>query len=135
MASDTMVLKIVLPLEILFEKKGVTRLVVDTTTGSMGFLPLRLDCVALIVPGILTYEAQGEKEGYAAIDRGLLVKTGPLVTLAVRDGIVGGNLGQLREIIENKFLRMSAEEQEVRNMLAQLEGAMIRRSTKGYRGV
>ena len=126
-----MVLKIVLPLEPLLEQEGVIRLVVDTTKGSMGFRPLRLDCVALLVPGIITYELKDGREGYAAIDTGVLVKSGPVVSVAVRDGVVGEDLGKLREIIEDKFLKQSEEEQQFQRMLARLEGALMKRATEG----
>ena len=131
MAWDSMVLKIVLPLEPLLEQEGVIRLVVDTTKGSIGFRPLRLDCVALVVPGIIAYELKDGKERYAAIDTGVLVKSGPVVSIAVRDGILGDDLGTLREIIEEKFLKQSEEEQHFQRMLARLEGALMKRATEG----
>ena len=49
-------LKILLPFQIFAEKTGVTRIVAETREGSFGLLPHRLDCVAALAPGILTYE-------------------------------------------------------------------------------
>lgn len=131
MAWDSMVLKIVLPLEILLEQEGVIRLVVDTTKGSVGFLPLRQDCIALVVPGIITYELKDGKERYAAVDTGILVKSGPEVRIAVCDGVVGEDLEELKGIIEDKFLKQSEEEMQVQSMLARLEGALMMRATEG----
>ncbi len=131
MAWDSMVLKIVLPMEILLEQEGVTRLVVDTTKGSVGFLPLRLDCIALVVPGIIAYELKDGKERYAAVDTGILVKSGSLVRLAVRDGVVGEDLEELKGIIEDKFIKQSEEEQHIQRMLARLEGTLMMRATEG----
>ena len=131
MAWDSMVLKIALPLEILLEQEGVTRLVVETTKGSVGFLPLRLDCIALVVPGIIAYELKDGRERYAAVDTGILVKAGPLVRIAVRDGVVGEDLEELKGIFEEKFLRRSEEEQQVQGMLSRLEGALMMRATEG----
>ena len=49
-------LKILLPFQILADKAGVSRIVAETREGSFGLLPHRLDCVAALAPGILTYE-------------------------------------------------------------------------------
>ena len=51
MRADAMVLKVVLPLEVLLEEADVTNIVVETTGGMIGFRPLRRDCVASVVPG------------------------------------------------------------------------------------
>ena len=42
--------------------------------GSFGLLPHRLDCVAALVPGILTYETKEDGTVYLAVDQGVLVK-------------------------------------------------------------
>jgi F-type H+-transporting ATPase subunit epsilon len=51
-------LRILLPFGVFAEKADVLRVVADTTDGSYGLLPHRLDCVAALVPGILTYEGE-----------------------------------------------------------------------------
>ena len=45
-------LKVILPHQLFLEQTGVKRIVLDTTSGSLGILPRRLDCVATLVPGI-----------------------------------------------------------------------------------
>jgi len=54
-----------------------------------------------------------------------------LVRLAVRDGVVGEDLEELKGIIEDKFIKQSEEEQHVQRMLARLEGALMMRATEG----
>jgi F-type H+-transporting ATPase subunit epsilon len=51
-------LKIVLPFGVFVDQHNVLRVVAETTNGSYGFFPNRLDCVAALVPGILTYESR-----------------------------------------------------------------------------
>ena len=51
-----MTLKILLPFQILEERSRVSRIVAETPSGSFGLLPHRLDCVAALVPGILTFQ-------------------------------------------------------------------------------
>ena len=95
MQMELMHLKILLPFEIFAEKNGVSRIVAEGGGGSFGLLPHRLDCVASLVPGILIYENEGEREVYVAVDEGVLVKTGLDVFVSVHNAIGGTDLGQL----------------------------------------
>ena len=125
-------LKILLPFQIFAEQAGVSRIVAETPEGSFGLLPQRLDCVAALTPGILTYETDGEGEVYVAVDEGVLVKTGPDVLISVRRALGGTDLGQLRDAVEQEFLTLDAHEESVRSVLAKMESDLIRRMA-GFR--
>ena len=56
MQPTLMTLKILLPFRIFAVQNAVTRIVAETREGAFGLLPQRLDCVAALEPGILTYE-------------------------------------------------------------------------------
>ena len=120
-------LKILLPFRIFAERTGVSRIVAETQAGSFGLLPHRLDCVAPLVPGILTYETAADGEIFLAVDEGVLVKTGPDVLVSVRRALSGADLGQLRKAVEQEFSTLNAREQSMRSILAKLEGDLIRR--------
>jgi F-type H+-transporting ATPase subunit epsilon len=120
-------LKVRLPFQIFAEKTGVSRIVAETREGSFGLLPHRLDCVAVLVPGILTYETTSEGEVFAAVDEGVLVKTGPDVFVSVRRALGGMDLGRLREAVEREFLTLDEHQQSVRSLLAKMEGDLVRR--------
>jgi len=120
-------LKIFLPFQIFAEKTRVSRIVAETREGSFGLLPRRLDCVAALAPGILTYETEAEGEVYVAMDEGVLVKTGPDVLVSVRRAMGGADLGQLRDTVEREFLNLDEYEQIVRSVMAKLESGFIRR--------
>jgi F-type H+-transporting ATPase subunit epsilon len=120
-------LKVLLPFQIFVEKTGVSRIVVDTSEGEYGLLPHRLDCVAAIVPGILTYEAEGSSPLYVAVDVGLMVKTGADVLVSVRHAIGGTDLGQLHEAVKRDFLKVDEQEKDVRAAVARMEGGFVRR--------
>jgi F-type H+-transporting ATPase subunit epsilon len=120
-------LKILLPFRIFADTTGVSRIVAETRQGSFGLLPRRLDCVAALAPGILTYEHEGEAEVYLAIDEGVLVKTGLDVLVSVRHAIGGTDLGQLREAVDREFLHLNEREQSVRSVMAKIESGFIRR--------
>ena len=72
-------LRILLPFQVFADRVDVRRIVAETTAGAYGFWPHRLDCVAALVPGILTYESDADGEVHIAVDEGALVKTGPEV--------------------------------------------------------
>ena len=124
--ATSMNLKVLLPFGIFAEKTGVSRIVAETREGSFGLLPHRLDCVAALAPGILTYESGAEGEAFVAVDEGVLVKTGMDVLVSVRNAIGGADLGQLREAVEKEFLTLSDEEKNVRSMMAKMESGFIR---------
>ena len=127
MQPTLMNLKVLLPFRIFAEKTGVLRIVAETSEGSFGLLPRRLDCVAALAPGILIYENEAEGEVYVAVDEWVLVKTGLDVIVSVRNAIGGIDLGQLREAVEREFLNLNEREQSVRSMMAIMESGFIRR--------
>ena len=120
-------LKILLPFEIFAESTDVLRIVADTTDGSYGFLPHRLDCVAALVPGILTYETNDGRTAYVAVDEGVLVKAGAEVTVSVRRAIGGNDLGVLNDAVERDFLKVDDQERNVRSAVAKLESGLMGR--------
>jgi F-type H+-transporting ATPase subunit epsilon len=127
MPTTLMTLEVLLPFQIFVAKTGVSRIVAETRAGSFGLLPHRLDCVAALVPGILTYETESAGEVFVAVDEGVLVKTGPDVLVSVRGAIGGTDLAGLREVVEREFLALDEREQGVRTVMAKLETGFLRR--------
>jgi F-type H+-transporting ATPase subunit epsilon len=125
MPSSSMHLKVFLPSQVFADKGDVTRIVAETREGSFGLLPNRLDCVAAIVPGILIYETQTEGEVCIAVDEGVLVKTGCDVVVSVRRAMGGANLAQLQQLVEQEFIQLDADEQNVRSVMAKLETGFL----------
>ena len=120
-------LKILLPFQVFAEKTRVSRIVAETPEGSFGLLPHRLDCVAALAPGILTYETAADGEVFVAVDEGVIVKAGPDVLVSVRRALAGADLGQLRDAVEREFLTLDEQEKNVRSVVAKMEGDLIRR--------
>ena len=123
-----------MPFGVFAEITGVSRIVAETREGSFGLLPHRLDCVAALAPGILTYESEAEGEAFVAVDEGVLIKTGLEVLVSVRNAIGGTDLGQLREAVEREFLTLSDEEESVRSTIAKMESSFIRRLAEFQNG-
>lgn len=120
-------LKILLPFGVFAEKTGVARIIVETSSGSYGLLPNRLDCVAALVPGILVFETKEESEVYIAVDEGILIKTGMEVLVSVRNAIAGADLATLHETVMSAFLNLDTQERNARRLMAKMESGFIRR--------
>lgn len=120
-------LKILLPFRVFANVTGVSRIVAETKAGSFGLWPHRLDCVAPLEPGILMYETEDDGEVYAAIDEGVLVKTGLQVLVSVRNAIAGTDLAHLRSEVEQEFLTFDKQQQSVRSTMAKLETNIVHR--------
>ena len=130
MAQPSMNLKVLLPFQVFTEKTGVSRIVAETRMGALGLLPHRLDCVAALTPGILIYETSEDGEIFLAVDEGVLIKTGPDVIISVRRAISGTDLDQLRDAVEQEFLALDGQEQDVRLVMTKLEMGFMRRLEK-----
>ena len=102
------------------------RIVAHSLQGSFGILPRRLDCMAALAPGILTFETDAEGEVVLAVDQGVLVKAGADVLVSVRNAIVGTDLDELHEAVKKEFLTMDEQEKSVRALLAKMESGLIR---------
>jgi F-type H+-transporting ATPase subunit epsilon len=118
-----MTLKILLPFRVFAEVKNVKRIVVETSEGSYGLLPQRLDCVAALVPGILTYES--DDEYYVAVDEGIMIKAGSEVLVSVRQAIGGADLGKLHESVEKEFKQLDETEKNIRSVISKLETGLM----------
>jgi len=123
----SMTLKVLLPFEVFADERDVTRIVVETAQGSFGLLPQRLDCVAALVPGILSFETASKGEVFLALDEGVLVKTGPDVLISARRALRGADLSRLRDTVEQEFLTLDAQEEALRTVMNRLESSFMRR--------
>jgi F-type H+-transporting ATPase subunit epsilon len=119
-------LKISIPTKVILERTGVVRMVVETISGSFGILPLRLDCIACLVPGVLLFETKEEGERFIAVDEGILAKTGSDVHVSVRNAVIANELGTIEQIVKEQFLVRTEEEKKIYSMLAKLESDFIR---------
>lgn len=120
-------LKVLLPFRVFADESGVSRIVAETRDGSFGLLPHRLDCVAALAPGILTYETAAGAEIYLAVDQGVLVKTGGEVLVSVRRALRGTDLGNLKEQVDKQFLTLDETEKTMRVIMTKLEAGFLRR--------
>ena len=95
-----------------------------------GLLPHRLDCVAALCPGILTYETPEDGEVFVAVDQGALIKTGDQVLVSVRRALSGTDLGQLRGAVRNEFLSLDEQAKNVRALMDKMESRFVSRFSR-----
>ena len=127
MENTLMNLKILLPFRIFIETKNVSSITIETSEGSYGMLPNRLDCVAALVPGIFTYEIESEGPKYLAVDEGVMIKAGAQVLVSVRNAVGGADLGELGEKVKKDFNKQNENKLKVRSVMDKLEGGFIYR--------
>ena len=123
-------LKILLPYEIFADVKSVKRIVIETTAGSHGILPRRLDCTAALEAGILLYETEDGGEKYVAINEGILIKTSNEVMISVRNAIGDAPLGELKKIVREEMIALGELEVDARTVMAKLETGFLQNLQK-----
>lgn len=126
-------LKVLLPFRVFTDKRGVTRIVAETLEGSFGLLPHRRDCVAALVPGVLTYETDADGEVFLAVDEGVLMKAGAEVLVSVRRASGGTDLEQLRDAVQREFLNLDEQARNVRDATSKLESGFVSRFANFHR--
>ena len=125
-----MQLKIIVPSGLFASIANVERIVVMTQTGSFGLLPHRMDCAAVLPPGLFAYSTSATDEVHLAVDAGMLIKTGADVFLCVRRAIAGADLGRLRQAVQQELKQLGEQESSNLKTLAHLESGLVREFVK-----
>ena len=118
-------LKVRIPTEVLLDQE-VIGIKAEAENGWFTILPRHIDFVSSLVPGILCFQSPGGAIEYLAIDRGILVKCGPAVSVSARSAVRGADLGGLREAVESQFRRLRDKEKASRVFEAGLKADLVR---------
>ncbi|VBB47077.1 ATP synthase F1, epsilon subunit [uncultured Desulfatiglans sp.] len=110
----------------LFLDTIVRKITAEGPDGAFGILPRHLDLAAVLVPGILSYEEYEGGRTFMALDEGVLVKQGREVQIAVRMA-VKGELGALKQSVEEMIAVVDDRERRTRSAVARLEADFVRR--------
>ena len=118
-------LKILLP-EKTFLKKEVKKIVAEAENGWFCLLPKHVDFTTSLTPGILMLTTPEEKDVFLAIDEGILVKYGEEVIISTRNAIEGEDLGELKNRVEEVFIKTDEREKDAQIALSKLEADFVR---------
>ncbi len=119
-------LQLFVPTETLIDEP-VRKIVAEAANGSFCLLPRHIDCVAELVPGILSFVDANGAERFVAVDVGTLVKTHDRVRIATLNAVIGDDLERLSDTVTQSFLTLETHEQKARSALAWLEAGTLRR--------
>lgn len=119
-------LKVLLPTDVLVDETA-RKITAEAQNGSFTLLPRHIDCVAALVPGLLSFESEAGKEVFLAVDEGVLVKQGDRVSVSTRRAARGGELGELRRTVEEEFKTLDDREKAARSAMAKIEAGFVRR--------
>jgi len=116
-----------LPTEILLDE-AVRKITAEAANGAFCLLPKHVDFVAALVPGLLSFETENEgEEVFLAVTEGVLVKSRQEVLVSVRNAVRGGDLGEMRQIVKEKFMVLDEKEKTARTAMARIEAGFVRR--------
>lgn len=118
-------LQVLLPTEVLVDEE-VFKVIAEAENGEFCLLPRHIDFVAALVPGVMCFCASESEESFVAVDEGILVKCGHDVFVSTLNGVVGTELGQLQQLVNERFLVLDEHERKVRSALARLEAGTLR---------
>jgi len=118
-------LKILLPGKT-FLKKEVKKITAEAENGWFCLLPKHVDFTTSLTPGILILTTSEGKDVVLAIDEGILVKYGKEVVISTRNAIEGEDLGELKNRVEEIFIKTDEKEKDAQTALSKLEADFVR---------
>ena len=118
-------LKILLPGKT-FLKKEVKKITAEAENGWFCLLPKHVDFTTSLTPGILLLTTSEGKDVVLAIDEGILVKYGKEVVISTRNAIEGEDLGELKNRVEEIFIKTDEKEKDAQKALNKLEADFVR---------
>jgi F-type H+-transporting ATPase subunit epsilon len=118
-------LKVWLPTSMLLDEP-VTKIRAEAENGHFCLLPRHVDFATALVPGILSFQTLAGSEEYLAIDRAILVKCGPDVSVSTRRAVRAPELETLRKTMEKQFRSQDQRNRKARSFEVKLEAELVR---------
>ncbi len=118
-------LKILLP-DKTFLKREVKKVTAEAENGWFCLLPKHIDFTTSLTPGILMLTTPEGKDVFLAIDEGILVKYGEKVIISTRNALEGEDLGELKDRVEEIFIKTDEREKDAQVAIIKLEADFVR---------
>ena len=126
-----------LTLEIITPSGGVLKTVdslrAEDLSGSFGMLARHMDLLTVLRPCILIYKQSG-REGYVAVDGGILRVEKGAVTVASREAVEGDDLSALKQTVESDFAKKAEKEATFMDLISNMEKLLLDKLVKFERG-
>ena len=113
--------------------REVETLRAEDSSGSFGVLARHIDFLTILKPCILIFTAKG-KEGYAAVDGGIMRASGGKVTIASRQAVEGSELHELKGVVESDFYKKAEKEATFMDLLTNMEKLLLDNLVKFEKG-
>lgn len=117
-------IRIILPSKTVLDQEA-DKITAPGTEGSFQLLPKHIDFVSSLSPGILSVFFEGEVV-YYAINQGILVKQGDIVSVACLQAIRGTMLETLGDTVDASFRSQDENERRMNEVLTKLEVDTLR---------
>jgi len=118
------------PTRLVLNITGIYSVRYEIADGRRTIEPRHLDGVDAMAPGILTLTSESGERTEAAVDEGILVKAGSVVTIAVRHVILPRGVEPLRKALGEELARIRNTESDLRAALASLESRFLKESSQ-----
>jgi len=126
-----------LTLEIITPSGGVLKTVdslrAEDLSGSFGMLARHMDLLTVLRPCILIYTQSG-REGYVAVNGGILRVEKGAVTVASREAVEGDDLSALKQTVESDFAKKAEKEATFMDLISNMEKLLLDKLVKFERG-
>jgi len=117
-------LKILLP-DKTFLKREVKKVTAEAENGWFCLLPKHVDFTTSLTPGILMLTTPEGKDVFLAIDEeSWLIRR--KVIISTRNAIEGEDLGELKDRVEEIFIKTDEREKDAQTALSKLEADFVR---------
>lgn len=117
-------LKLILPYKTILDKE-VKKITAPGSDGDFQILPRHIDGTWTLRTGILTIET--DKDIYYAIDKGVVVKQGPIIYISTFQAIAGESLRALSQTVRENLEKLNERERKAQEVLIRLETETIKK--------
>jgi F-type H+-transporting ATPase subunit epsilon len=114
-------------------EQNVDSLRSEDDSGSFGVLEGHEDFMTVLKPSVLIYRV-GEREGYAAVDGGIMRIIGGEVTVASRELVEGDDPDELKDRVMSEFYKKAQKEAAFMDLLDNMERLLVDRLVKFEKG-
>lgn len=117
-------LRVLLPERILLDEE-VVKVNAESRARVFCLLPRRIDKVAVLAAGLVSFTDSGNEETFLAVDGGTPVKSGEVVTISTPSAICKRPLGALQQAVANELRQRNDHERRAPVALGKIQADLV----------